>query len=174
LVIQPLIGAASDRTWGRFGRRKPYFIIGALGCSIMLFLFPFVTALWMAFLFMWLLDASNNTAMEPYRAFISDRLPKNQLARGFLVQSMFVGLGAVLANLSLLVFPEDCPGWHGCGDSLLGVCGLLGWRGVLHRIGFGVGAHYEGDSPYRRRARRDAVEARRAFRVRKGDRQRRS
>ncbi|WP_375424627.1 MFS transporter [uncultured Friedmanniella sp.] len=106
LVIQPLIGAASDRTWGRFGRRKPYFIIGALGCMVMLFLFPFVGAIWTAFLFMWLLDASNNTAMEPYRAFISDRLPKNQLARGFLVQSMFVGLGAVSANLSLLIFQK--------------------------------------------------------------------
>lgn len=115
LVIQPLIGAASDRTWGRFGRRKPYFIVGALGCMVMLFLFPFVGAIWTAFLFMWLLDASNNTAMEPYRAFISDRLPKNQLARGFLVQSMFVGLGAVSANLSLLVFQKAITGITGHG-----------------------------------------------------------
>ena len=115
LVIQPLIGAASDRTWGRFGRRKPYFVVGALGCMVMLFLFPFVGALWMAFMFMWLLDASNNTAMEPYRAFISDRLPKNQLARGFLVQSMFVGLGAVLANLSLLVFQKLVTGGTAVG-----------------------------------------------------------
>ena len=115
LVIQPLIGAASDRTWGRFGRRKPYFIVGALGCSVMLFLFPFVGALWTAFLFMWLLDASNNTAMEPYRAFISDRLPKNQLARGFLIQSMFVGLGAVSANLSLLIFQKTITGITGHG-----------------------------------------------------------
>jgi maltose/moltooligosaccharide transporter len=107
LVIQPLIGALSDRTWSdKWGRRKPFFLIGALGCTVMLFLFPFVGALWVAFLFMWLLDASNNTAMEPYRAFISDRLPKNQLARGFLVQSMFVGLGAVTANLSLLIFQK--------------------------------------------------------------------
>ncbi len=115
LIIQPLIGAASDRTWGRFGRRKPYFIAGALGCMVMLFLFPFVGALWMAFMFMWLLDASNNTAMEPYRAFISDRLPTNQLARGFLVQSMFVGLGAVLANLSLLVFQQVVTGGTAAG-----------------------------------------------------------
>jgi maltose/moltooligosaccharide transporter len=116
LVIQPLIGAMSDRTWSpRWGRRKPYFLIGAIGCSVMLFLFPFVTALWMAFLFMWLLDASNNTAMEPYRAFISDRLPKNQLARGFLIQSMFVGLGAVLANLSLLVFQKVVEGGTAAG-----------------------------------------------------------
>ena len=111
LVIQPLIGAMSDRTWSdKWGRRKPFFLIGAFGCTIMLFLFPFVGALWVAFLFMWLLDASNNTAMEPYRAFISDRLPKSQLARGFLTQSMFVGLGAVSANLSLLIFQKTITG----------------------------------------------------------------
>ncbi len=116
LVIQPLIGALSDRTWSdRWGRRKPFFLIGAIGCSIMLFLFPFVGALWVAFLFMWLLDASNNTAMEPYRAFISDRLPKNQLARGFLIQSMFVGMGAVSANLSLLIFQKVITGVTGNG-----------------------------------------------------------
>jgi maltose/moltooligosaccharide transporter len=111
LIIQPLIGAMSDNTWSpRWGRRKPYFLIGALGCTIMLFLFPFVGALWVAFLFMWLLDASNNTAMEPYRAFISDRLPKHQLARGFLTQSLFVGMGAVGANLSILVFQRTIDG----------------------------------------------------------------
>ena len=116
LVIQPLIGALSDRTWSdKWGRRKPFFLIGAIGCTIMLFLFPFVGALWVAFLFMWLLDASNNTAMEPYRAFISDRLPKSQLARGFLIQSMFVGLGAVTANLSLLVFQSVITGATGNG-----------------------------------------------------------
>jgi len=107
LLIQPLIGAMSDRTWSdRWGRRKPYFLIGAIGCSICLFLWPFVFALWMAFILLWLLDASNNTAMEPYRAFISDRLPESQLARGFLTQSMFVGAGAVTANLSLFVFQQ--------------------------------------------------------------------
>ena len=107
LLIQPMIGAMSDRTWSpRWGRRKPFFLIGALGCSIVLFLFPYVTALWMAVLLLWLLDASNNTAMEPYRAFISDKLPKSQLARGFLTQSLFVGAGAVSANLSLFVFQQ--------------------------------------------------------------------
>lgn len=102
LVIQPLIGALSDRTWSdKWGRRKPYFIIGAIGCSICLFLFPFVTAVWMAVLLLWLLDASNNTAMEPYRAFIADRLPNNQLAKGFLTQSLFTGAGSLLAAGSL-------------------------------------------------------------------------
>ncbi len=76
LIIQPIIGAMSDRTWSpRWGRRKPYFLVGALGCSLCLFFYPFCMALWMAVLLLWLLDASNNTAMEPYRAFIADKLP---------------------------------------------------------------------------------------------------
>jgi maltose/moltooligosaccharide transporter len=105
LLIQPIIGALSDRTWSeRWGRRKPFFLIGAVGCSICLFLFPFVSALWMAVLLLWLLDASNNTAMEPYRAFIADKLPPSQLGKGFLAQSFFTGLGITLANISLFVF----------------------------------------------------------------------
>jgi maltose/moltooligosaccharide transporter len=105
LVIQPLIGAMSDRTWSpRWGRRKPFFLIGAIGCSVCLFLFPFVAALWMAVLLLWLLDASNNTAMEPYRAFIADKLPAPQLGKGFLMQSLFTGLGVTLASVSLYFF----------------------------------------------------------------------
>lgn len=105
LLIQPMVGALSDRTWSpRWGRRKPFFLIGALGCSLCLFLFPFVSALWMAVLLLWLLDASNNTAMEPYRAFIADKLPSSQLAKGFLMQSFFTGFGITLANVSLFVF----------------------------------------------------------------------
>src|SRR3954466_10998765 len=102
LVIQPLIGAISDRTWHpRWGRRRPFITGGAILCAVILAVFPFVGALWLGVLCFWLLDAGNNTSMEPYRAFISDRLPKSQLARGFLTQSMFTGAGAVLANLSL-------------------------------------------------------------------------
>jgi|tagenome__1003787_1003787.scaffolds.fasta_scaffold20972480_1 maltose/moltooligosaccharide transporter len=102
LLIQPLIGAISDRTWSpRWGRRRPFVTAGALLCSVILFVFPFVGVLWLAVICFWLLDVGNNTSMEPYRAFISDRLPKSQLARGFLTQSMFTGAGAVLANLSL-------------------------------------------------------------------------
>ncbi len=108
LLIQPLIGAMSDRTWvdkGFFrGRRRPFFLVGALGCAVCLFLFPFVWAVWMAVLLLWLLDASNNTAMEPYRAFIADKLPPSQLGKGFLAQSFFTGLGITLANLSLTFF----------------------------------------------------------------------
>src|SRR3954468_3750478 len=102
LVIQPLIGAISDRTWSpRWGRRRPFVTGGAIRCAVILFIFPFVGVLWLGVICFWLLDAGNNTSMEPYRAFISDRLPKSQLARGFLTQSMFTGAGAVLANLSL-------------------------------------------------------------------------
>lgn len=107
LLIQPLIGAISDRTWHpRWGRRRPFITGGAILCAIILFAFPFVGALWLGVVCFWLLDAGNNTSMEPYRAFISDRLPKSQLARGFLTQSMFTGAGAVLANVSLFALQK--------------------------------------------------------------------
>ena len=116
LLIQPIIGAMSDRTWSeRWGRRKPYFMVGAIGCSVCLFLFPFVSALWMAVLLLWLLDASNNTAMEPYRAFIADRLPPSQTAKGFLAQSFFAGLGITLANASMFLFEHIWDGVAGSG-----------------------------------------------------------
>jgi len=107
LIIQPMIGAISDRTWSpRWGRRRPFITGGAILCALILAAFPFVGALWLGVICFWLLDAGNNTSMEPYRAFISDRLPKSQLARGFLTQSMFTGAGAVLANVSLFVLQK--------------------------------------------------------------------
>ena len=107
LLIQPIIGALSDKTWlpKWGGRRKPYFFIGALICSIALFLFPFSSSLWMAAGLLWILDAGNNTAMEPYRAFIADKLDEEQQATGFQAQSFFTGLGQTLANVSLFIFP---------------------------------------------------------------------
>ena len=114
LLIQPIIGAMSDKTWSpKFGRRKPYFMIGALLCSICLFLFPFSSALWMAVGLLWILDAANNTAMEPYRAFIADKLPNDQHPTGFLTQSFFTGLGITLANLSLFFFQKHITGSYG-------------------------------------------------------------
>jgi maltose/moltooligosaccharide transporter len=107
LFIQPLIGAISDKTWSpRWGRRKPFFLIGALLCSLALFAFPFSSTIWMAAGLLWVLDAANNTAMEPYRAFIGDKLPENQQTFGFQMQSLFVGAGITLANLSLFVFQK--------------------------------------------------------------------
>ncbi len=106
LLVQPIIGALSDKTWSpRFGRRKPYFFIGAIMCSLALFLYPFSSSLWMAAGLLWILDAGNNTAMEPYRAFIADKLDASQQPTGFQAQSFFTGLGQTLANLSLYVFP---------------------------------------------------------------------
>ncbi len=117
LLVQPMIGALSDRTWSRRlkGRRRPYFLIGAIGCSICLFLFPFAAAIWMAVLLLWILDVSNNTAMEPYRAFIADRLPPSQLAKGFLDQSFFTGFGITLANVSLFIFQSFITGATAAG-----------------------------------------------------------
>ena len=114
LLIQPIIGALSDSTWSdRFGRRKPFFFIGALFCSICLFFYPFSSSLWMAAGLLWVLDAANNTAMEPYRALIADVLPEDQYSKGFLTQSFFTGLGITLANISLFVFQKYIPGVAG-------------------------------------------------------------
>lgn len=114
LLIQPIIGALSDKTWHpRFGRRKPYFFIGALLCSLCLFVYPFSSTLWMAAGLLWILDAANNTAMEPYRAFIADKLPEEQYGTGFLSQSFFTGLGITLANISLFIFQLYIPGRSG-------------------------------------------------------------
>lgn len=106
LIIQPIIGALSDKTWHpKWGRRTPYFFIGAMICSTALFLFPFSSVLWMAAGLLWILDAGNNTAMEPYRAFIADKLDASQQPTGFQAQSFFTGFGQTLANVSLFIFP---------------------------------------------------------------------
>jgi maltose/moltooligosaccharide transporter len=104
--VQPLIGALSDRTTSRWGRRTPYFLIGAILCSLGLLAMPYSPTLWMAASLLWILDAANNVTMEPYRAFVSDKLPASQHTLGFLTQSAFTGLGQTLAYLtpSLLVW----------------------------------------------------------------------
>jgi len=114
LLIQPIIGALSDKTWHpKFGRRKPYFFIGAIMCSIALFIFPFSSSLWMAAGLLWILDAGNNTAMEPYRAFVADKLDSSQQPVGFQAQSFFTGFGQTLANFSLFIFPMIIVGYTG-------------------------------------------------------------
>lgn len=106
LLIQPLIGAISDRTNSRFGRRTPFFLIGAVMCSLGLLLMPYSSSLLMAASLLWLLDAGNNTTMEPYRAYVSDRLNEDQHEIGFLSQSAFTGLAQMLSFLtpSILVY----------------------------------------------------------------------
>ena len=98
LLVQPIIGALSDRTWGRLGRRRPYFLTGAILASIALFFMPTSSSLWMAATLLWVLDASINVSMEPFRAFVADKLDVSQRTTGFVVQSLFIGIGASLAN----------------------------------------------------------------------------
>jgi maltose/moltooligosaccharide transporter len=110
LLVQPVIGHMSDRTWGPLGRRKPYFLVGAILASIALFLMPHSGVLWMAAGLLWILDASVNVSMEPFRAFVADLLPEEQRTVGFAMQSVFIGAGAVLAS--------KMPGWlHDWGIS---------------------------------------------------------
>ncbi|MFA6031473.1 MAG: MFS transporter [Myxococcota bacterium] len=100
LLVQPIVGALSDRTNSRFGRRTPYFLIGAIICTIGLFLMPYSSALWMAASLLWILDAGNNITMEPYRAYVADRLRADQRSIGFLTQSAFTGLAQTLSYLA--------------------------------------------------------------------------
>jgi len=100
LLIQPIVGAMSDRTNTRFGRRTPYFLIGAVICTLALFAMPYSSALWMAASLLWILDAGNNITMEPYRAYVADRLAPDQRPVGFLTQSAFTGLAQTLSYLA--------------------------------------------------------------------------
>ncbi len=106
LLVQPIIGAMSDRTTSQYGRRTPYFLIGAILCSLGLLVMPYSPALWFAVGMLWILDAANNVTMEPYRAYVSDRLNPEQHSLGFLSQSAFTGLAQTLAYLapSILVW----------------------------------------------------------------------
>ncbi len=103
LLVQPIIGALSDRTWGRLGRRRPYFLTGAILSTIALFLMPTSTGLWMAATLLWILDASINVSMEPFRAFVADKLDDSQRTIGFVMQSFMIGIGASAANAMPLV-----------------------------------------------------------------------
>ena len=103
LIVQPIIGHMSDRTWGPLGRRRPYFLTGALLASVALLAMPHSGVLWMAAGLLWILDASVNISMEPFRAFVADLLPEEQRTVGFAMQSVFIGAGAVLAS--------KLPGW---------------------------------------------------------------
>src|SRR3954463_11873111 len=98
LIVEPLIGNMSAHTWNRLGRRRPYFLAGAILSSLALLAMPRCSALWMAAGLLWILDASINISMEPFRAFVADMLPEEQRTRGFAMQSVFIGLGAVAAS----------------------------------------------------------------------------
>jgi maltose/moltooligosaccharide transporter len=113
LLVQPIIGSMSDRTWNRLGRRRPYFLIGAILASIALFFMPDSPVLWMAAGLLWILDASINVSMEPFRAFVADKLNTDQRTAGFVMQSFFIGIGQTLANVLPYIFRRagvDAPG----------------------------------------------------------------
>jgi maltose/moltooligosaccharide transporter len=98
LIVQPIVGHFSDRTWTRLGRRRPYFLAGAILSTLALIAMPNATSLWMAATLLWILDTAINISMEPFRAFVADLLPPEQRTRGFAAQSLFIGLGAVVAS----------------------------------------------------------------------------
>lgn len=106
LLVQPIIGFMSDRTWNRFGRRRPYFFIGAILTTLALVVMPNSPVLWFAAIMLWVLDASINISMEPFRAFVGDNLPSEQRTTGFAAQVFFIGIGAVLSSILPWVFTQ--------------------------------------------------------------------
>ncbi len=113
LIMQPIIGHYSDNTWGKFGRRRPYFLIGAILASIALILMPNSPHLWIAAGMLWIMDASINVSMEPFRAFVGDMLPEEQRTKGFTMQSFFIGIGAVVAS----ALPYVLTNWFGVSNT---------------------------------------------------------
>lgn len=109
LLVQPIIGNLSDNTWGVLGRRRPYFLVGALLSAIALVWMPNASSLWIAVALLWLMDTAANISMEPFRAFVSDLLPPHQRTRGFAMQSLFIGLGAVFATAMPWVLSHVLP-----------------------------------------------------------------
>jgi maltose/moltooligosaccharide transporter len=98
LIVQPIVGYMSDRTWNRLGRRRPYFLVGAILASLALFVMPNSPVLWVAAGMLWIMDASINVSMEPFRAFVGDMLPEKQRTGGFAMQTFFIGIGGVVAS----------------------------------------------------------------------------
>ncbi len=113
LLVQPVIGYFSDRTWTRLGRRRPYFLVGAILASIALCIMPNSPALWVAAGMLWIMDASINVSMEPFRAFVGDNLPGDQRTLGFAMQSFFIGIGAVVGSVMPWVFTN----WLGISNT---------------------------------------------------------
>lgn len=115
LLVQPLIGLMSDRTWSRYGRRRPYFFVGAVLASLALIAMPNSATLWVATGLLWILDSSINISMEPFRAFVGDMLPEEQITHGFAFQSFFIGIGAVIAS----ALPYMLSNWFHVANSAL-------------------------------------------------------
>ncbi len=116
LIVQPIVGHMSDNTWGRLGRRRPFFLIGAILASIALIFMPHSPMLWVAVGMLWIMDASINISMEPFRAFVGDMLPDEQRTTGFAMQSFFIGIGAVIAS----ALPYLLTNWLGIDNTASG------------------------------------------------------
>ncbi len=112
LIVQPIIGYMSDRTWNNWGRRRPYFLVGAVFATAALFIMPNSPVLWVAAGMLWIMDASINISMEPFRAFVGDNLPDEQRTTGFAMQSFFIGVGAVVASM----LPWMLTNWFAIGN----------------------------------------------------------
>ena len=113
LIIQPIVGYFSDRTWTKLGRRRPYFLVGAILSAISLFIMPNSPTLWVAIGTLWIMDSSINISMEPFRAFVGDNLPEKQRTLGFAMQSFFIGIGAVVGSALPYVFTN----WFGIDNT---------------------------------------------------------
>jgi maltose/moltooligosaccharide transporter len=112
LIVQPIIGHMSDKTWNKLGRRRPYFLVGAILASVAIIFMPNSPALWVAAGMLWIMDASINISMEPFRAFVGDMLPSEQRTKGFAMQSFFIGIGAVIAS----ALPYLMTNWFGISN----------------------------------------------------------
>ncbi len=131
LIVQPIIGHWSDNTWGPLGRRRPFFLAGAILASCALILMPLSSVLWMAAGLLWILDASINISMEPFRAFVADMLPDEQRARGFSMQSFFIGLGSVAASYLPLLLITFIPTGSARAHAIPEIVRIAFWIGAI-------------------------------------------
>jgi maltose/moltooligosaccharide transporter len=139
LLVQPVIGSMSDRTWNRLGRRRPYFLVGAILASIALFFMPDSPSLWMAAGLLWILDASINVSMEPFRAFVADKLNTDQRTAGFVMQSFFIGIGQSLANALPYLFRRygfDARGASAAGEAARAIPTSVNYSFKLGAVAF--------------------------------------
>ena len=154
LLVQPIIGHYSDNTWSRLGRRRPYFLFGALFASIALLIMPNSPVLWIAVGMLWIMDASINISMEPFRAFVGDMLPDEQRTAGFAMQSFFIGTGAVVAS----ALPWMMSNWLGIENTavstilwdmgLLGLFTVFGLMWAAYRAASRLARVYDATDPW--------------------------
>ncbi len=139
LIVQPIIGYMSDRTWGKLGRRRPYFLVGAILATIALFVMPNSGSLWVAAGMLWVLDASINISMEPFRAFVADKLPHEQVSFGYAMQVIMIGIGGglgfwIASKDWLAIFPSLSNYFTSSTQLQFYICAVMFLGGVLYTI----------------------------------------